>query len=311
MNHASLFSGIGGFDLAAKWMGWENVMQSEIDPFCRKVLCKLYPSATLYGDIRKIDGTAWKGKIDILTGGVPCQPASQAGRRRGKGDDRWLWPEAFRILREVQPAWAVFENVRGLASLDNGLVFPSLLSEMETHGYEVQPFCIPACAVGAPHRRDRLWIIAHAKDMRCDVVKNHREDDRCKTVSEPRNSSGPIGDTPDSRNRIWKGQGIQENEKGNGKPGTHANDPVSLRTPADNLSERGQGVFPQTVCGKQGFSWIKDVRRIEDYFGRTNIPEPLICRTDDGIRSRLHALGNSIVPQIAYQIFQAIEYAQN
>src|SRR3990167_449096 len=165
MRHASLFSGIGGFDLAAKWMGCENVFQCEIDPFCKKILQCHFPSTKLYGDIRTIDGKEWGGEIDILSGGFPCQPFSNAGERRGKEDDRFLWPEMLRVIREIAPHWIVAENVPGLFTIENGMVLEQMYADLEASGYETAPALqIPACAVNAWHRRDRLWIIAHAKE---------------------------------------------------------------------------------------------------------------------------------------------------
>ena len=167
INHASLFSGIGGFDLAAQWMGWNNMMQCEIDEFCMDILCHYFPNTTHYGEIRDISeskyGIECKGKIDVLTGGFPCQPFSQAGKRKGTDDNRFLWPEMLRVIREIQPTWVVAENVRGILTLQDGMVFEQVCTDLETNGYEVQPFCIPACATGAPHRRDRIWFVAHTQ----------------------------------------------------------------------------------------------------------------------------------------------------
>lgn len=166
VRHASLFSGIGGFELAAQWMGWENVLSCEYDPFCQRVLKHHFPTSTLYGDIRELDGTQYRGTIDVLTGGFPCQPFSAAGRRKGTDDNRFLWPEMLRVIREIQLTWIVAENVRGITSIDNGMVFERVCSELEENEYQVQPFCIPACAVGAPHRRERMWFLAHATSDR-------------------------------------------------------------------------------------------------------------------------------------------------
>lgn len=162
MRHASLFSGIGGFELAATWMEWENVLNCEIDPFPRKVLNYYWPKAIQYEDIRTTDFTIHRGGIDILTGGFPCQPYSTAGKRLGKEDDRHLWPEMLRAIREIQPRWVVGENVRGLTNWNGGLVFDEVQADLEAAGYEVLPFLLPACAVDAPHRRDRIWFVAHA-----------------------------------------------------------------------------------------------------------------------------------------------------
>ena len=162
MTHGSLFSGIGGFDLAAEWMGWENIFHCEWNPFGQKVLKYHFPNAISYEDITKTDFTIHRGRIDILTGGFPCQPYSTAGKRLGKEDERHLWPEMLRAIREIQPRWVVGENVLGLVNWSGGLVFHEVQADLEAEGYEVQPYVLPACAVNAPHRRDRVWFVAYA-----------------------------------------------------------------------------------------------------------------------------------------------------
>lgn len=166
MRHGSLFSGIGGFDLAAEWMGWDNVFHCEWAEFPRKILKHYWPNADSYGDITKTDFNVYRGTIDILTGGFPCQPYSQAGKRKGKDDDRHLWPHMLRAIREIKPRWVVGENVFGLTNWNGGVVLEEVCAELEAEGYSVQPFIIPAAAVGAPHRRDRVWFVAYANGMR-------------------------------------------------------------------------------------------------------------------------------------------------
>ncbi len=168
MNHGSLFSGIGGFDLASEWMGWNNVFHCEWNEFGQKVLKYYWPKSISYGDITKTDFTLHRGTIDILTGGFPCQPYSTAGKRLGKEDDRHLWPEMLRAIREIQPTWIVGENVRGLVNWNGGLVFDEVQSDLEAEGYEVTPFLLPACAVNAPHRRDRIWFVAYSNSKRLE-----------------------------------------------------------------------------------------------------------------------------------------------
>lgn len=128
MNHASLFSCIGGFDLAAREVGWNNVFQCEIDPFCQSVLKYYFPKTVLYEDIKRTDFTSWKGKIDVLTGGFPCQPFSVAGQRKGADDDRYLWPEMLRVIRETRPLWVIGENVAGITNM----VQPGSETDVET-----------------------------------------------------------------------------------------------------------------------------------------------------------------------------------
>lgn len=186
--HASLFSGIGAAEIAASWMGWTNVFHCEIQEFPRRVLEYFYLKSKSYEDITKTDFTEWRGKIDVLTAGFPCQPFSLAGQRRGADDDRYLWPEALRAIREVQPSWFVGENVAGLVTMvqpgeevkvgrtdalfeadyiyreEQRFTLDEICEGLEREGYAVQPFVIPACAVGAPHRRDRIWIVANRSD---------------------------------------------------------------------------------------------------------------------------------------------------
>ena len=162
MTHGSLFSGIGGFDLAAEWMGWENKFHCEWNEFGQKVLHHYWPQAELFTDITKSDFKKYNGAIDIISGGFPCQPYSSAGKRLGKEDSRHLWPEMLRAIREIQPRWVVGENVRGLTNWNGGLVFDEVQSDLEAEGYEVTPFLLPACAVNAPHRRDRIWFVAYS-----------------------------------------------------------------------------------------------------------------------------------------------------
>lgn len=142
--HGSLFSGIGGFDLAAEWAGWENIFHCEINPFGQKVLSYYWPNSIKYHDITKTDFTIHRGTIDVLTGGFPCQPYSQAGKRLGKEDERHLWPEMLRAIREIQPRWVVGENVRGLITWNGGMVFDEVQADLEAEGYEVLPFLLPA-----------------------------------------------------------------------------------------------------------------------------------------------------------------------
>ena len=186
MTHASLFSGIGGAEIAAEWMGWKNIFHCEINPFGRKVLEYWYPNSISYEDITKTDFTEWRGRIDVLTAGFPCQPFSVAGSRKGADDDRYLWPQVVRAIHETRPAWVVGENVAGILTmvqpgeevevgsgaslfgetdrkrvlLRQEYVIETVCRDLEREGYEVRPFVIPACAVGAPHRRDRVWIVA-------------------------------------------------------------------------------------------------------------------------------------------------------
>ena len=174
MKVISLFSGIGGFEIAAQQMGWTPVVSCEIEEFPRKVLNYYWPNAyhhkdvktltyeTINNEVSKRFGTDWRKDGVILTGGFPCQPYSAAGKREGKNDERHLWPEMFRLIQEISPDWIVGENVLGLVNWSGGLVFEEVCVDLETQGYEVQPYILPAVSKNAPHRRDRVWFVAHS-----------------------------------------------------------------------------------------------------------------------------------------------------
>lgn len=185
IRHASLFSGIGAPELAALWLGWQNVFHCEINEFCNTILNYWFPNSINYENIKTTNFSQWQGKIDILTGGFPCQPFSSAGQRLGADDDRYLWPEMLRVIRQIQPTFVIGENVAGILSMvqpsedvkvgsttslfdenddiykkEQEFVVETVCSDLEREGYAVQPFVIPACAVGAPHQRDRVWFVA-------------------------------------------------------------------------------------------------------------------------------------------------------
>lgn len=184
--HGSLFSGFDAPSVAASWMGWKNAFHCEINPFCNDILKYWFPNSEHYEDITKTDFSQWRGRIDILTGGFPCQPFSLAGQRKGADDNRYLWPHMLRAIREIRPAWVIGENVAGILTMvqpgketevgsqtslfgeDNRkrillrqeYVVETICKDLERERYSVQPLLIPACAVGAPHRRDRVWFVA-------------------------------------------------------------------------------------------------------------------------------------------------------
>lgn len=163
MTHGSLFSGIGGFDLAAEWMGWENKFHCEWNDFGKRILNYYWPNSISYDDITKTDFTIHRGQIDVLTGGFPCQPFSTAGEGKGTADERYLWEEMLRAVREIQPNFVIAENVRGITSNKFRNVFETICTSIESEGYQVQPFIIPASAIGAEHQRDRVWFVAYTE----------------------------------------------------------------------------------------------------------------------------------------------------
>ena len=166
MTVGDLFAGIGGFSLGMQRAGFEIAWQVEIDEWCRKVLAKNFPHAERFGDIRNA-GKHNLQAVDVICGGFPCQPFSQAGKQGGTNDDRYLWPEMLRVIQELRPSWVIAENVYGLTSGKMEPIFQQVLSDLESEGYDAQPFIIPACGVDAPHQRYRVWIVAngHCKGL--------------------------------------------------------------------------------------------------------------------------------------------------
>jgi len=215
-----LFSGIGGFSLAASWTGdIKTVAFCEIEPYCQKVLKKHWPDVPCYSDIKELNGydlVREHGAVDIVCGGPPCQPASCAGKRRGEEDDRWLWPEAIRLIREIHPRWCVFENPTGILTLNGGMAFENLLSQMESEGYEVQAVIIPACGVDAPHRRNRVWIVAYSSEFSCDGKRNNgtdsANDGTQRIPASTRRSGCNVADS--NRTRQLQSQGIIQELRG-------------------------------------------------------------------------------------------------
>lgn len=277
MTHASLFSGIGGFELAAKWMGWDNIFHCEWNEFGQKVLKHHFPKSMSYADITKTDFSIHRGTIDILTGGFPCQPYSTAGKRLGKEDERHLWPEMLRAIREIEPRWVVGENVRGLVSWSGGLVFEEVCTDLEAQGYNVQPFLLPAASVNAPHRRDRIWFVAHSNNDRT-------------------------------------GYGLGQIQSENGKVSEWNNDAEPCNTDKFNVADTAS----KRLEGSEWWSSERNRFMLNDWNKFPTVAP--ICNGDDGLSDRLDSItfpkwrnesikagGNAIVPQVAHQIFKAIQ----
>lgn len=160
--HASLCSGIGGPEIAAHNLNWKNVFSCEIDPFCKTVLQYHFKNSIHYEDIFKTDFTIHRGKIDVLSGGFPCQPFSHAGKGKGTKDERFIWPQVLRAIREIQPVYFVGENVYGLITNQNGMVFEQICVDLENEGYEVQSYLLPVAGANGIHTRQRLFIVAYS-----------------------------------------------------------------------------------------------------------------------------------------------------
>lgn len=300
MQVISLFSGIGGFELAAEWMGWENIVSCEINPFGQRVLKHYWHNAYHHDDVHtltytrindeltKRKGADWRTDDIVLVGGFPCQPYSQAGKRLGKEDERHLWPEMLRIISEVKPTYIVGENVYGLVNWSEGLVFEEVCADLEGQGYEVQPVLLPAASIGAPHKRMRCWFVAYAhqsgREERHDSGERaHTKKDgaRVDDRTERFGNDGPTANT-DSSSSQCRNKSSEERWKGQEE-----------RVKSLGCSSRAWANFP-TVAP--------------------------ICSRNDGLSDRLDgitfskwrnesikAAGNAIVPQVVYQIFKCLE----
>ena len=308
LSHGSLFSGIGGFELAAEWAGWENAFHCEWNEFGKKILKHYWPNAISYGDITKTDFTIHRGTIDVLTGGFPCQPYSVAGKRKGKEDERHLWPEMLRAIREIAPSYIVGENVAGLLSWNDGLVFHEVQADLEAEGYEVQPIILPACAVNAPHRRDRIWFVAYNSDARAKGLQFRRENGVHEFGTFANTSKNGWRTRRTDCNRQEQNEAIWSNIQ------LQSERFCKVSTATYTSSARQQEQYATTKSNRTGYNTRL---LIENW---SNWPtEPGICTGNDGISETLDSItfskwrnesikayGNAIVPQVAYQIFKAI-----
>lgn len=288
IKHISLFNGIGGFQLAAHWAGWENVAHCEIDEWCNKVVAQHFPKSKCYTDIKQFNAKEYANRIDVISGGFPCQPFSLAGKQRGKEDDRYLWPEMLRIIREVKPKIVIGENVAGIVEL----ALDTVLSDLEGEGYKTEAFIIPACAINAPHRRDRVWIIAYT-DNWWNGWGEQQPESQQKTI-EPNENTNSIrcnGKEWESKSKV----------RGFGEFGTGDNERIYSQPIATNTESTGQQMCENRQRQEQlRGSFTRDL-------WQEGTTEPPICGMDNGIPDRvdrIKALGNAIVPQVAFEIMQ-------
>lgn len=329
--HASLFSGIGGFDLAAEWVGWKNVFHCEINEFCAQILKYHFPNADHYEDIKTTDFTKWRGKINVLSGGFPCQPFSLAGRRKGAEDDRYLWPQMLRAIQEIKPDWVVGENVAGIITMvqpgkavelgcsatlfgedytdeeiQQQYVIETVCQDLEHSGYSIQPILVPACAVGAPHRRDRVWFVANRTDTGAEAVQQAGKNGICAV--------GVVTDT-----KCDGGSEIHNQTKSQQPERKGADCACGERDVADThvkLPLYGNGKMSERLETERFPIGPSDFQTCWQAFP-TQSP---VCSGNDGLSARLDgitfpkwreesvkAYGNAIVPQVAYEIFKAIE----
>ena len=393
MKHISLFSGIGGFELASHWAGWTNVASCEINPFGQRVLEYYWPEAYHHNDIHTLTydtintelskrfGDDWRREELIITGGFPCQPYSLAGKRLGKDDERHLWPEMLRVIRDVKPEWVVGENVFGLINWNGGLVFDEVQADLEASGYEVQAYVLPACGVNAPHKRERVWIVANLSNSRVKKMREReigiygfestpdtgllgqKERQQQSMGTKQLCQEQPTAHSPSTGRKAWKQVRRPENTEENGtrmvdEPKRFSNDEITPDTESKQSKRmqpeqrefgaqeqrkfRGNGSWvgdratPDTSnerlqrsklngsfekerqgTGKQSPGSATELYQVGNW---DNFPtQSPVCGGNDGIPRELDgitfpkwraesikAFGNAIVPQVAYQIFKAI-----
>lgn len=344
-NHISLFSGIGGFDLAADWMGWNNVAHCEWNTFAQRILKYYWPNAISYEDITKTDFSIHRGTIDIVTGGFPCQPYSTAGKRKGKDDERHLWPEMLRAISEIQPSWVVGENVSGLTNWNGGLVFEEVQADLENQGYKILPFLLPAASVQAPHIRERVWFIAYSDSYskRSSRESGEIESNRCqnnlqsksrRTETEFNIGCGDVLQSITNSESIGGRERIREevNNIGRWKSGEYIAKGNEVRFRGETIGRTGiscdtngsrskefdlskksteQG-FSDRECYENGGYWDNFPTQSPIYDGNDGLSSRLDGITLSKFRKEsIKAGGNAIVPQLALQIFRAIEKYNN
>lgn len=293
LTHLDLFSGIGGFALAARNTGFRTVGFSEVEPYACRVLDERFPGVPNLGDVKRTDAFTGLGRVTVLTGGYPCQPFSLAGKRGGASDDRHLWPAMRDVIEAVRPTWVIAENVSGHVTM--GL--DSVLADLEGRGYSTQPFIVPACAVDAKHRRDRLWIIGYAD--------SHRQPDESSNAEMAELCA--LGDTPSRKDHRRNRGGVEQ--AASGREGfDHAtdfagqnvadsmlNDEQGKQSGGSNTQKRKESCKRPAGSCRNGVSWW--------------LPEPSVGRVADGIPNRAHrlkGLGNAIVPAVVEPFFEWI-----
>ena len=308
-----LFSGIGGFSLGLERTGgFETVAFCEYEPFPRAVLSKHWPDVPCFPDVRQLKGSDIDGPIDVICGGYPCQPFSTAGQRRGKEDDRHLWPEFSRLVAELRPTWVIGENVAGHISM--GL--DDVLSDLEGQGYACRTFVIPACAVDAPHRRDRVWTVAFSD--RGNGKSGEGKRPRIRASADRQGPDFDAGSASPEREAVANTSQLQRN--GSGEHRQQGGGQVSQSgkrssaefvADADDTRLQGRQETGNTRSQRQGRD--EQSKRCSDLPGATWLPEPDVGRVAHGVSrrvDRLKALGNAVVPQIPEMIGYAILEAE-
>ena len=287
-----------------------------------------FPNSHQHEDIRTTDFTIWRGRLELITGGFPCQPYSTAGKRKGKDDDRHLWPQMLRAIREIQPSWIVGENVRGLTNWNGGLVFDEVQADLEAEGYEVLPFLLPAAGVGAPHKRDRIWFVAYSTNAGAESVRRGKDE-----IYE----NGSIANAEIFR----RNNGATKNQRQTTREKHTSSNTAEICVQQFASDAAGIGLERRLHSGDSGTkgTGVVEGSKVIGAYDKTDWQQfptqPPVCSGDDGLsigladisvpsksgtiilkgkqvygrwrKESIKALGNAVVPQVVYQIFKAIE----
>lgn len=326
LTHLSLFSGVGGLDLATEWAGIQTIGQCEWAEYPTKVLEKHWPNVPRWKDIRTLTGESFyeragKRTVDIISGGFPCQPFSVAGKRRGKEDDRYLWPEMVRVIKELRPTWIVGENVAGIVRM----ALPDILSELEACGYRTRAFLIPACAVGARHRRYRAAIVAHSESQSERRLPVGAEPEKpglvsgCENVGHTYGAGLQTERTKQQPTRASRtGKNVQYSDSAGRKKQHTAAQPNKTRLTGWRYSERKnesrewatESIMDRMANGLP--DWMDgDLDFIINHYWDDELDIPRIATGIEHRVDRLKCLGNAVVPQQFYPIFKAIAEVEN
>jgi DNA (cytosine-5)-methyltransferase 1 len=314
MNVLDLFSGIGGFSLGLESTGFfKTIAFVEKDRFCQKVLQKNFPNVPIEDEIRNVKGSRYQA--DVVTGGFPCQPFSIAGKRKGTDDDRYLWDETLRVVAETKPKWFVGENVEGIVNINNGTVLQQIQKDLESEGFQVQCLVIPASGVGAWHQRKRVWIVAYSDKFRC-TQHNETKKEKFEWRSKTSFMSSSSQDVSNSNERNVEAR--RERQRKIRKEHTEerlSSDASGIRETLSNSKSTGlqssidrqrkeqlrRGDTSTIQCQE---TWWQIESKLR------GIPDGICTGLDKDRTNRIKALGNSIVPQIAFEIGRAIIRAE-
>jgi DNA (cytosine-5)-methyltransferase 1 len=305
MKLLDLFSGIGGFSLGAEAHGIETIGFVEKDPFCQRVLKKHWPDVPIESDIRNVKGENY-GATDIISGGFPCQPFSVAGKQKGTNDDRYLWDETIRVIAEVKPRWFIGENVDGLVNIQNGMVLRQVQDDLEKEGFQVQCLVIPASGIGAWHQRKRVWIIGYSAENGFVSNTIGELSDGCSSATRLSESKQEWMDShsQEHKDKVWG-----ETERCDQQTGSRGD--VSNSSSTGLQGHNSKQKLPEQ---KLGFSTHQNDERTRTWWKTESrfrgVPHGISYEVDKSRVNRIKSLGNSIVPQIAYQIFKSIVVAE-